>query len=127
MHQSMLAGTCIINRSTTFSSANSSSVLFGSWHCMLGNSWGNTAWHTRLHTPAKPAHARAHRYRMRLIMPKTLSAERAASMLAYGAELVLIDGGMEDARDMAKRMWGNGEGIVLDQVGHMIWASCEES
>ena len=43
-------------------------------------------------------------YRMTLIMPDNLSAERRASMTAYGAELILTPvakGGMEYARDMA--------------------------
>src|SRR5574343_1040997 len=40
-------------------------------------------------------------YRMILIMPDNMSAERIASMKAYGAELVLTpkEGGMELARD----------------------------
>src|SRR5215813_9797462 len=43
-------------------------------------------------------------YRMTLIMPDDLSAERRASMKAYGAELILTPaakGGMEYARDLA--------------------------
>jgi cysteine synthase B len=60
-------------------------------------------------------------YRMTLIMPDNLSAERRASMTAYGAELILTPaaaGGMEHARDVAMRMQANGEGMVLDQFGN---------
>ncbi len=61
-------------------------------------------------------------YRMTLIMPDDLSAERRASMRAYGAELILTPhekGGMEYARDLAQQMQANGEGKVLDQFANM--------
>jgi cysteine synthase B len=60
-------------------------------------------------------------YRMRLVMPDNLSAERRASMTAYGAELVLTpaaQGGMEYARDLASEMQARGEGRVLDQFAN---------
>jgi len=60
-------------------------------------------------------------YRMRLIMPDNLSAERRASMTAYGAELILTPaakGGMEYARDLALQMQASGEGRVLDQFAN---------
>ena len=60
-------------------------------------------------------------YRMTLIMPDNLSAERRASMRAYGAELILTpaaQGGMEYARDLATTMQANGEGRVLDQFAN---------
>jgi cysteine synthase B len=60
-------------------------------------------------------------YRMRLIMPDNLSAERRASMTAYGAELILTPaskGGMEHARDLAIEMQARGEGRVLDQFAN---------
>jgi cysteine synthase B len=64
-------------------------------------------------------------YRMTLVMPDNLSAERRASMTAYGAELILTpaqgDGkavGMEYARDLALRMQARGEGKVLDQFAN---------
>lgn len=60
-------------------------------------------------------------YRMTLIMPDNLSAERRASMKAYGAELILTPaaaGGMEYARDLAMQMQARGEGRVLDQFGN---------
>ena len=60
-------------------------------------------------------------YRMTLIMPDNLSAERRASMRAYGAELILTpaaQGGMEYARDLAMTMQANGEGRVLDQFAN---------
>jgi cysteine synthase B len=61
------------------------------------------------------------RYRMTLIMPDDLSAERRASMQAYGAELILTPaarGGMEYARDVALEMQVSGEGRVLDQFAN---------
>jgi cysteine synthase B len=60
-------------------------------------------------------------YRMTLIMPDNLSAERRASMQAYGAELILTPaerGGMEYARDLALQMQAKGEGRVLDQFAN---------
>lgn len=58
-------------------------------------------------------------YRMILIMPDNMSAERRASMRAYGAELVLVsEGGMEAARDLAAAMEAEGKGKVLDQFAN---------
>ncbi len=59
-------------------------------------------------------------YRMLLIMPEDLSIERAQSMRAYGAELILTprSGGMEHARDLALRMQAEGKGRVLDQFAN---------
>jgi cysteine synthase B len=59
-------------------------------------------------------------YKMVLVMPDNQSVERRQSMKAYGAELVLVprDGGMELARDVAKKMEVEGEGKVLDQFGN---------
>ena len=59
-------------------------------------------------------------YRMVLIMPEDLSIERAQTMRAYGAELVLTPrgGGMEYARDLAEQMQRDGKGVVLDQFAN---------
>ena len=59
-------------------------------------------------------------YRMVLIMPEDLSIERAQTMKAYGAELVLTpkSGGMEYARDLAENMQREGKGRVLDQFAN---------
>ena len=57
-------------------------------------------------------------YRMRLIMPNTMSQERRDAMQAYGAELVLVEEGMEAARDLALAMQARGEGLVLDQFNN---------
>ncbi len=60
-------------------------------------------------------------YRMTLIMPDDLSAERRSSMTAYGAELILTPaarGGMEYARDVALQMQAEGAGRVLDQFAN---------
>ncbi|RYF45841.1 MAG: cysteine synthase CysM [Comamonadaceae bacterium] len=59
-------------------------------------------------------------YRMVLIMPEDLSVERAQTMKAFGAELVLTpkSGGMEYARDLADQMVGQGKGRVLDQFAN---------
>ncbi|NDF65361.1 MAG: cysteine synthase CysM [Betaproteobacteria bacterium] len=79
-------------------------------------------------------------YRMVLIMPEDLSIERAQTMKAFGAELILTpkSGGMEYARDLAERMQRDGKGRVLDQfantdnprihyetTGPEIWADTE--
>ncbi len=59
-------------------------------------------------------------YRMVLIMPEDLSIERAQTMKAYGAELILTpkSGGMEYARDLADQMVAQGRGVVLDQFAN---------
>jgi cysteine synthase B len=59
-------------------------------------------------------------YRMVLIMPGHMSAERRAVMKAFGAEVVLVseESGMEGARDLAKEMEGLGKGRVLDQFSN---------
>ncbi|ARN22107.1 cysteine synthase CysM [Piscinibacter gummiphilus] len=59
-------------------------------------------------------------FRMVLIMPEDLSIERAQTMKAFGAELVLTprSGGMEYARDLAEQMQREGKGRVLDQFGN---------
>ena len=59
-------------------------------------------------------------YRMVLVMPEDLSIERAQTMKAFGAELILTPkaGGMESARDLALQMQAQGEGKVLDQFGN---------
>ncbi len=59
-------------------------------------------------------------YRMTLIMPDNMTAERRAAMRAYGAELVLVSekAGMEAARDLAAAMEARGEGRVLDQFAN---------
>lgn len=60
-------------------------------------------------------------YRMVLIMPEDLSIERAQTMKAFGAELILTpkSGGMEGARDLAERMQAEGKGRVLDQFANL--------
>jgi len=59
-------------------------------------------------------------YRMVLIMPEDLSIERAQTMKAFGAELILTpkSGGMEYARDLADQMVREGKGVVLDQFAN---------
>jgi S-sulfo-L-cysteine synthase (O-acetyl-L-serine-dependent) len=59
-------------------------------------------------------------YRMILIMPEHLSAERRQTMRAYGAEIILTpkEGGMEAARDLADRMIASGKGVMLDQFAN---------
>lgn len=60
-------------------------------------------------------------YHMILIMPDNATAERKASMQAYGAELILVtkSQGMEGARDLALHMQQQGLGIVLDQFNNV--------
>ena len=59
-------------------------------------------------------------YRMVLVMPEDLSIERAQTMKAFGAELILTprSGGMEHARDLAEQMQKDGKGRVLDQFAN---------
>ncbi len=59
-------------------------------------------------------------YRMLLVMPEDLSVERAQTMKAFGAELILTprSGGMEYARDLATQMEKDGKGRVLDQFAN---------
>ena len=59
-------------------------------------------------------------YRMLLVMPEDLRVERAQTMKAFGAELILTprSGGMEYARDLAEQMQQDGKGRVLDQFAN---------
>ncbi|MDQ3059640.1 MAG: cysteine synthase CysM [Pseudomonadota bacterium] len=59
-------------------------------------------------------------YRMILIMPEDLSIERAQTMKAFGAELILTpkSGGMEYCRDLADKMQEEGKGRILDQFAN---------
>ena len=59
-------------------------------------------------------------YRMILIMPSHMSAERKAAMSAFGAQLLLVsrEEGMEGARDLAEKMQQQGQGKVLDQFSN---------
>lgn len=59
-------------------------------------------------------------YRMILVMPDDLSVERAQTMKAYGAELVLTPHteGMEGSRDLADAMERAGDGRVLNQFAN---------
>jgi cysteine synthase B len=59
-------------------------------------------------------------YKMTLIMPDNMSAERIASMKAYGAEIILTPakGSMEGAIDLARAMEARGEGRILDQFAN---------
>lgn len=60
-------------------------------------------------------------YRMVLIMPENMSAERRQVMRALGAEIILVSrqDSMEGARDLAKRMEAQGQGKVLDQFSNL--------
>lgn len=64
--------------------------------------------------------AAAKGYAIRLIMPTNQTAERKASMRAYGAELVLVtkEEGMEGARDLADQMVSRNEGVMLGQFSN---------
>jgi cysteine synthase B len=59
-------------------------------------------------------------YKMILIMPDNMSAERRASMKAYGAEIILTpaSGSMEAAIDLSRTMEAAGKGRVLDQFAN---------
>ncbi|MFI3136151.1 MAG: cysteine synthase CysM [Methylococcaceae bacterium] len=59
-------------------------------------------------------------YKMTLIMPDNMSAERRDSMQAYGAEIILTPavGSMEAAIDLARKMESDGYGRILDQFAN---------
>ncbi|MEX2442686.1 MAG: cysteine synthase CysM [Alkalispirochaeta sp.] len=59
-------------------------------------------------------------YRLILVMPEHMSAERRALMKAYGAEVVLTpkDKSMEGAIDLAREMEADGKGVILDQFSN---------
>jgi cysteine synthase B len=59
-------------------------------------------------------------YKMILIMPEHLSAERRQTMRAFGAQIILTPqkGGMEAARDLADKMVKEGKGTMLDQFAN---------
>jgi cysteine synthase B len=59
-------------------------------------------------------------YKMVLIMPEHLSAERRQTMRAFGATIILTPqkGGMEAARDLAEKMVKEGQGTMLDQFAN---------
>lgn len=59
-------------------------------------------------------------YRLILIMPEHMSAERRGAMKAFGAEIILVSkkGGMEEARDLAEAMEKEGRGKVLNQFAN---------
>ncbi len=59
-------------------------------------------------------------YQLILIMPENMSAERVATMKAFGAEIILVSAeeSMEGARDLAEKMEKEGKGFVLDQFSN---------
>ena len=59
-------------------------------------------------------------YKMVLIMPEDLSIERAQTMKAFGAELILTpkSAGIGYSRDLADQMQKEGKGRVLDQFAN---------
>ena len=59
-------------------------------------------------------------YNLILIMPENMSIERRASMVAYGAEIILVteEQGMEGARDFALELQNKGKGLVLNQFAN---------
>jgi cysteine synthase B len=59
-------------------------------------------------------------YRMILIMPENMSAERRGLMRSFGAEIILTPeaGSMEAAIDLSREMEARGDGKVLDQFAN---------
>ena len=53
-----------------------------------------------------------------LIMPNTATPERVATMKAYGAEVHLVEGGMESAIDLAKDLHQKGSHFMMNQFGN---------
>lgn len=56
-------------------------------------------------------------YKMVLIMPENMSAERRSVMKAFGAELILVEDMMK-GRDLALELQEQGKGLVLDQFAN---------
>ena len=56
--------------------------------------------------------------KIKLIMPCTATPERVATMKAYGAEVELIEGGMERAIDLARSLHAQGSHYMLNQFGN---------
>ncbi|MAD60726.1 MAG: cysteine synthase CysM [Myxococcales bacterium] len=56
--------------------------------------------------------------KIKLIMPNTATPERVATMKAYGAEVELIEGGMERAIDLARSLHAQGSHYMLNQFGN---------
>jgi cysteine synthase B len=59
-------------------------------------------------------------YRMVLLMPDNMSAERRAVMKSFGAEIILTpaEKSMEGAIDLSREMEAAGEGKILDQFSN---------
>lgn len=55
---------------------------------------------------------------IKLIMPDTATRERVSTMRAYGAELELVEGGMERAIDRARSLHEEGTHYMLNQFGN---------
>ena len=53
-----------------------------------------------------------------LIMPTTATPERVSIMKAYGAEVNLVEGGMEAAIDLAKSLHQQGTHFMMNQFGN---------
>lgn len=54
-------------------------------------------------------------YSMLLVMPRGMSAERKWAMQAYGAQIIEVEGDMEEARAEARRLEKQGRGLLLNQ------------
>ena len=55
---------------------------------------------------------------IKLVMPSSATPERVAVMRAYGADVELIEGGMEDAIDRARALDQAGKHLMLNQFGN---------
>ncbi|MBM4292381.1 MAG: pyridoxal-phosphate dependent enzyme [Deltaproteobacteria bacterium] len=53
-----------------------------------------------------------------LVMPKSSTPERVATMRAYGAAVELVDGGMEDAIDRARALAARGDHHLINQFAN---------
>jgi cysteine synthase B len=53
-----------------------------------------------------------------LVMPKSSTPERVATMRAYGAHVLLVDGGMEDAIDKATALEAQGDHYMINQFAN---------
>jgi len=54
-------------------------------------------------------------YSMLLVMPRGMSRERRWTMQAYGAEIIEVEGDMEEAQARARQLEEQGRGLLLNQ------------
>ena len=59
-----------------------------------------------------------HGHPMAIALPSTATEERKKILRAYGAELIIVEGGPNDAIQHARKLEAEGEGVMLYQYGN---------